>query len=191
MARTARSISEIKAKKELNDLLPQERKLRMKYRFTNIRTKYINNKIPMKKKYYDKSYAFFNSFPEGTEYARELKKFYDNQDSAVEPEEEFQYKGRGGGKGVHKTPSRGKGGKGLGKLSSRKKTLDRHRMKTPNTMPKNESESDYDSGEESDETPLDKRKVRKEVSIIKDNNIEIEENSNKITHAVQNLFRFL
>jgi hypothetical protein len=49
MARTARSSSEIKAKKELNDLLPQERKLRMKYRFTNIRTKYINKKIPMTK----------------------------------------------------------------------------------------------------------------------------------------------
>lgn len=98
MGRLAQSTAERNAKSDLAGLTPQERALKMKYRFQNIRTYYISKRKAFKKPYYDKQYAFFKSYPEGLEYAKKIKEHYDNQPEALEPVEEIQYKGKGGRK---------------------------------------------------------------------------------------------
>lgn len=78
MGRTANSTAERNAKADLADLTPQERALKMKYRFQNIRTYYINKAKAFKRPYYDKQYAFFRSYPEGHEYAKKIREHYDD-----------------------------------------------------------------------------------------------------------------
>jgi hypothetical protein len=116
MARTARSTTEKQAstRSERSHAPGEGLENEIQVHRTYV-TYYLSKNKPMKKKYYDKQYRVLHDrYHEGEEYARRLKEYYDDQDSAVEPEEAYQYEGRGGGRGSRKRGRKYHPGKSYG-----------------------------------------------------------------------------
>ena len=188
-----------KEKEKLKDLSDQDLKLRLKYRFQNIRTKYMRDgkEIPLPWDKYDFFVKFFELKNEGKEYARKIvshQALYGDFFNAPILDEPTP---------VEPTPvdpkNRGKGAKGLGKTGKGGRKTARKRgvvipnaknVKTDVNVPdkyKNasESEGETEQNEESDSECLKKKKE------LKDKLRRIQVKNNTIRSTVNDILQFL
>ena len=181
-----------KEKEKLKDLSDQDLKLRLKYRFQNIRTKYMRDgkEIPLPWDKYDFFVKFFKLKNEGKEYATKIEQhqsLYGNffDDPITDEPVPVEITGKGGTKGARKRAS-----------SPPRKRIPVPRKKPPKSEPKTQRTgktldrvSDNPmvnvSEEESDSECLKKKKE------LKDKLRRIQVKNNTIRSTVNDILQFL